>query len=321
MKSIYFLLPDGLIRPSALFNAIEVFEKANVFLRNQGLRDYYKIKIVGYLPKQELTYISFKIETEDIRNLPDPDLIIIPAVEPANNYGNKKNTFLKSWVIEQYNKGTEVASLCTGIFFLAETGLLNHKECTTHWMAKPILADLFPDLQIVTDKIITEQNGIYTAGGGLSSSNLILHIVEKYNGRETALFCAKLLAIDIERNTQSGFAIFEGQKNHVDKPIKNIQDYIENNIEIRITVEFLAENFAMSKRTLIRRFKAATGNTPIEYIQRIKVERAKRELETNRKTVNEIMYAVGYTDNKAFRNIFKKNTGLSPIDYRKKFNA
>jgi len=153
----------------------------------------------------------------------------------------------------------------------------------------------------------------------MSSLNLVLYLVEKYNGREVALYCSKVLQIDIERDSQSPFMIFKGQKEHNDEEIKTIQAYIEDNIEERITVELLADKCDMNRVVFSRRFKKATQTSPIEYIQRVKMEAAKRNLEAGRKNINEVMYAVGYTDVKAFRGIFKKVAGITPQEYKAKF--
>jgi transcriptional regulator GlxA family with amidase domain len=126
--------------------------------------------------------------------------------------------------------------------------------------------------------------------------------------------------IDIDRNSQSPFIIFSGQKEHTDEPVKKVQDFIEMNFQEKITVDQLALISAVGRRNLERRFKKATANTIAEYIQRVKIEVAKKNLENGRKNINEVMYDVGYSDTKAFRNIFRKITGLSPIEYRNKYN-
>jgi transcriptional regulator GlxA family with amidase domain len=149
---------------------------------------------------------------------------------------------------------------------------------------------------------------------------MLLHLVEKHAGREMAIMAAKVFALEIDRKTQSPFIMFNGQKKHEDEPIKQAQEFIEKNVMERISVEELAVKYAIGKRHFIRRFKKATNNTPIEYIQRVKIEAAKKLLENSRKNVNEIMYDSGYTDIKAFRTVFKKITGLSPVEYRNKYN-
>ncbi|KAA2240699.1 helix-turn-helix domain-containing protein [Chitinophaga agrisoli] len=319
MKEVSFLLTNGVLKPSSLFTAIEVFEKANQFYTERGERPFYKIEMVGSDLTQHLQNSYFSIQaTRDIKSVGKTDCIIIPATE-YNKTAIRDSSEMIAWIVQQYKEGAEIASLCTGAFLLAATGLLNGKECSTHWKAQEAFMQLFPDLQLCTDKVITDSNGIYTAGGGLSSLNLVLYLVEKYNGREVALYCAKLLQIDIDRHSQSPFIIFSGQKEHHDEEIKMIQDFIETNIEEKMSVDQLADRCDMNRVNFSRRFKRATRTSPIEYIQRVKMEAAKRSLESGRKNVNEVMYSVGYVDIKAFRNTFKKVTGITPWEYKTKF--
>jgi transcriptional regulator GlxA family with amidase domain len=249
------------------------------------------------------------------------DLIIIGTINGNLEKEIKANYEFIPWMIEQRLKNnTEIASLCSSAFLLAETGLLDGKVCTTHWSAKETFQQMYPHINLLTDKIITDQDGIYTSGGAYSFLNLVLYLVEKYSGREAALWCSKMFEIEFNRESQSQFTIFRGQKEHDDKPIKEAQQYIENNFGDKISVEDLATMFALSRRNFVRRFKKATSNAPLEYIQRVKIEAAKKKLEASAANVSEVMYEVGYNDNKAFRLIFKKYTGLSPKEYRNRYN-
>jgi len=170
------------------------------------------------------------------------------------------------------------------------------------------------------DRLITDENGIYTNGGAYSFLNLIIYLIEKYYDRQTAIYCSKVFQIEMDRNSQSEFAIFTGQKLHEDDTIKKAQSYIESKLHEKISIEQLSSTFSVSRRNFDRRFIKATGNTPVEYMQRVKVESAKKAFENSRKTINEVMYEVGYSDVKAFREVFKRITGMSPIDYRSKYN-
>jgi transcriptional regulator GlxA family with amidase domain len=175
-------------------------------------------------------------------------------------------------------------------------------------------------VELVEDKLITDEHGIYSSGGAFSYLNLVLYLIEKYAGRDIAIICSKVFQIDIERVSQSAFVIFNGQKEHGDEPIKKAQTYIEDNYQEKITVDQLADMLALGRRNLERRFKKATANSVVEYIQRVKMEVAKNSLESSRENVTEVMYNVGYTDPKAFRATFKRITGLSPNEYRSKYN-
>jgi transcriptional regulator GlxA family with amidase domain len=203
---------------------------------------------------------------------------------------------------------------------LASTGLLNGKECSSHWISANLFREMFPEVTLVDGRIVTEQQGLYSSGGATSYWNLLLHLVEKYAGREMVIRASKVFALEIDRKSQSPFIMFNGQKKHEDEPIKQAQEFIEQNITDKISVEDLSLKFAIGRRHFERRFKKATNNTPLEYIQRVRIEAAKKKLETSGMNVNEVMYDVGYNDIKAFRTVFKKLTGLAPIDYRNKYN-
>jgi transcriptional regulator GlxA family with amidase domain len=232
----------------------------------------------------------------------------------------EKNKAFLPWIIDQYNRGAEVASLCVGAFFLASTGLLNGKKCSTHWKFAEQFREMFPEVNLQDGRIVTEEDRLYTSGGATSYWNLLLHLIEKYAGREMAIMASKVYALEIDRKSQSPFAIFNGQKKHEDEPIKQAQEFIEANLTEKISVDSLATNFAIGRRHFERRFKSATNNTPLEYIQRVKIEAAKKKFENSDMNVTEVMYEVGYGDSKAFRTVFKKFTGLSPNEYRNKYN-
>lgn len=320
MKHISILVTAG-SNLGSIENPRHAFLVANQHLKTLGKQPAFKIQLVGITKEVRLNNGMYTVHTDiEFKKLKKTDLIIIPAFFGDINEGVAKNDFLIPWIIKQYNAGAEVASLCVGAFLLAATGLLNGKNCSTHWRAAKEFSAMFPDVQLTTEKVITDENGIYTSGGSFSSANLILYLIEKFAGRETAIHCSKIFQVDMERGSQSQFMIFKGQKDHEDEPVKKAQDFIESNFQSKITVNQLASMLALSRRNLERRFKRATANTVIEYIQRVKVEAAKISLESSSENVNEVMYNVGYQDPKAFRNTFKRITGLSPIQYRNKYS-
>ena len=245
--------------------------------------------------------------------------MILPAVAYHDDL-IKDNELLIAWIREQYKAGAEIATMCSGVFLLAATGLLEGKSCSTHWNLADRFKKLYPNIRLLADKLITAEKGIYTNGGAYSFLNLVLFLVERYFDRETAIYCSKIFQIDIERNSQSPFFIFQTQKNHGDDMVCQAQTYIEENLAGKISFEELAAKLAVSRRNFDRRFIKATGNTPVAYLQRVKVEVAKKTLEKGRKTVFEVMDEVGYSDDKAFREVFKKIAGVSPLDYRARYN-
>lgn len=320
MKRVIFLIVEGVLKPSSLFNTIEIFEKANDYLIRQNGKAYYDIRLAGIDLKQPLGNGVLSLQIDALKDVGKADLIILPSFAEPGDFAIRKSGSFLDWVMEQYRQGAEVASLCTGTFLLAATGLLDDKPCATHWQAATHFHRLFPELDLHTNKIVTDQSGVYTAGGAISCLNLSLYIIEKYNGREAALYCARVLQIDIDRNSQSPFIIFEGLKDHKDDQIRDIQNFIEMHIAERLTVDQLASHCAMNRINFSRRFKKATQLSPAQYIQRTKVEGAKRFFESTGMRITEVMYEVGYIDIKAFRQTFKKITGMTPADYRNKFN-
>jgi transcriptional regulator GlxA family with amidase domain len=298
-----------------------MFAGVNEFLEASGRVPVFKVQLVGLTKEVSLHKGSFTVHTDLLLDeVKKTDLIFIPALAGDMNAALEKNKAFLPWIIKQYRAGAEVASLCIGAFLLASTGLLNGRQCSTHWLSAADFRAKFPEVDLVDDRIITEEQGLYTSGGANSYWNLLLYLVEKYTDRAMAILASKVYALEIDRKSQSPFIMFNGQKTHEDDGVKKAQEFIEKNVAEKISVEALALNCAIGRRSFEKRFKKATNNTPIEYIQRVKIEAAKRSLETSRKNVNEVMYDVGYFDTKAFRNIFKRITGLSPIDYKNKYN-
>lgn len=320
MKIITILVPEGAVLAS-IADPRYMFTAANDLLQNAGKKPMFKVQLAGLTREVKLNDGLFTINTDILlEDAERPDLIIIPALSGDMKKAIEINKDFIPWIIEQYKEGSEVASLCIGAFLLGATGLLKAKQCSTHWLYANQFRNMFPDIMLVDDKVVTEQNGLYTSGGASSYWNLLLYLVEKYTDRETAIMASKFFLLDIARTSQSPFTIFRGQKDHDDEEVKKAQDYIELNYKDKITVDGLCDMFGVGRRTFERRFKKATSNTIVEYVQRVKIEAAKKQLETGRKTISEIMFDVGYTDTKAFRDVFKKVAGMSPIDYRNKYN-
>jgi transcriptional regulator GlxA family with amidase domain len=320
MKHVSILVPESAIL-AAVDDPRHVFSQVNGFLRHKGDAEIFDIKFVGLSKEVRLHGRAFSVHTDLLLGeTKKTDLIFVPAFYGETEKFLEINEPFIAWISEQYEKGAEVASLCVGAFMLAKTGLLSGKRCSTHWQAADEFRKMFPEVDLQTDKIITEEDGIYTSGGATSYWNLLLYLVEKYTDRETAILTAKVFAIDIERHSQSQFIMFTGQNNHRDEEIKKAQKFIENNFHERITIDELSDRFAISRRNFERRFKRATNNTVNEYVRRVKIEAAKKCLETSRKNITEVMFDVGYSDIKAFRGIFKKITGMTPFNYRNKYN-
>lgn len=322
MKHITIVVPEGEGNNlSSIVGAYKMFMRANAYWKSKGKDELYKIELAGI--SQEVEYYEglFAVRPHiNIAAIAKTNLIIIPSLNHNYEQALMQNGTLANWIENQYKNGAEVTSICTGAFLLASSGLLNHKSCSTHWAAADNFRKMFPLVNLQTDRLITDENGIYTNGGAYSFLNLIIYLIEKYYDRSVAVFCTKVFQIEMDRNSQSEFAIFTGQKQHGDEMVGQAQLHIETHLQERVSVEALSSAFAVSRRNFDRRFIKATGNTPLEYAQRVKIEAAKKAFETTRKTVHEVMYEVGYSDAKAFREVFRKNTGMSPLAYREKYN-
>ncbi len=320
MKIVSILVPETAVI-EAVADPQYFFRATNQFLQVTGKEPLFDVQLVGLSREVKLNNGSFSVHTDKLlKDVAATDLIFIPALSGDMKTAVEANRKAIPWIIEQYENGSEVASLCVGAFLLASTGLLNGKKCSTHWGFANEFRETFSEVELVDGSIITEEDRIYSSGGANSYQNLLLYLIEKYTDRETAILAAKYFAVDIDRKSQSDFMMFKGQKNHQDAEILEAQIFIEENFNEKITIDDLADKYAIGRRSFERRFKKATNNSVIEYLQRVKIEAAKRSFESSRKNITEVMFDIGYVDTKAFRTVFKKITGLTPIEYRNKYN-
>lgn len=305
---------------ASIVDARSVFKKVNELLKAQGKRELFDIQVVGESGTVVIEDGMVAITVDGLsQNIGSTDLIIIPALRGDMLSAGHYNRFFVDWIIKQYKRNAEVASLCTGAFMLAFTGLLKNKKCTTHWQYANEFRYFYPDITLVDGKIIVEQNGLYSSGGSNAYWNLLVFLVEKYVSREMAILIAKYFVVNLDTIAQSPFIVFNGLKEHSDKKVLQAQEFIEHYYFQKITVESLAEMLFLTRRTFERRFKKCTTCTPIEYLQKVRIEASKKALESGRKSVDEIMVDVGYFDGQTFRELFKKITGLTPVAYKEKY--
>jgi transcriptional regulator GlxA family with amidase domain len=307
---------------TSIDSCYQILNRVNDFLRYQKKEPFYKVEIVGATSQPRINKGLYTIDAhatlEDVRKT---DLIFVPIICSDFSVTATVNAPYRTWMLEQYQQGAEIVSLCVGSFLVAATGLLDNKRCSIHWAAKNEFQSAYPKVHVIEESIITDENGIYTCGGGYSFLNLILYVIEKHLGHEMAVLASKMFQIDIDRKTQNPFVIFMGQKRHEDAAILKAQELIEKDPHSPITVDMICEQVGMSRRTFERKFRKCTGNSATEYIQRVKVEHAKKELESTDKTINEVIFSTGYNDIDAFRKVFKKFTDLSPLEYRKRYSS
>ncbi len=319
MKKISLLVHED-IYSSSVASVIDLFAGANWCLEQSGQSPAFKLELVSEKENNIALDVPARfICYRTIEKVTRTDLIIVPGFNGDSKAILKKYSATINWIKEMNRSGTEIASMCVGSFFLAEAGLLNGKTATSHWAATDEMQLRYPLIKVKSDRVITDQDGIYTGGGAFAALKLILYLIEKFCGRETALLVSKQFSIDLDPASQAHFAIFTGQRQHNDDDILKSQAYIEQNYSTNISIGQVSALTNTSMRNFIRRFKAATNNTPIEYLQRVRIEAAKKALEDKNLPLNEVVNITGYEDIKTFRMVFKKMTGLSPSDYRKRY--
>ena len=255
-----------------------------------------------------------------IEDIHQTDLIIIASATYIEKI-LEKNPELVPWIRRHYNQGAHVASICTGVFLLAETGLLDGKSATLHWGFTDIFRKRYPQVSLRQDRMFIDHGRRDCSAGVSAGMDLSLYMVEKFCGRQAALDSAKTMVLDMGRELQTPYDCFSVPRDHGDPLVIKAQDWIEQHQTEVIDYGDLAAKLRMSRRSLERRFKQATGITPLGYLQQLRVETAKRMLEEGTHTFNEITYQVGYEDISFFRKIFVRLTGLRPKEYQQRFKG
>ena len=306
---------------SSVFGPYDILTRTNGMIEQFDPENQFRfdVEILNTNENQQAGFVSGMKSWKDKGK--KYDLVIIPSMD-FEIVGKvlARESELVEWVKMQYKHGAEVASICMGAFLLAETGLLVGKMATTHWLGRDLFLQMYPSIALVDDKIITDQDRIYTSGGAFSFTSLIIYLVEKYVSKDIATIATRIFMIHLHDSVQQVYSIFTLQKDHADDTIRRIQEKIERNFHQSLSVENLAMDANMSVRNFIRRFKKAVGNSPLEYIQRVRIEAAKKYLIEQNESVERVCLSVGYDDLSAFRKIFKRFTGTTPSVYRKKYN-
>ena len=288
---------------------------------------------IGEIPKPEF---EVKIVTADgqpitalnnvsiapvcsMHDISEVDLIVIPS--QGFFYDVKSDTHKEkvAWLTEWYDKGADLAAICAGAFTLASTGLLNGRKATTHWGLANQFRTLFPDVDLQTDCMVTEDERLFCGGGITADLSLSLHLIEKYCGREVALQGSRCMLVDMDRTSQAPFSVFLPNKEHEDAEILQAQEWIEENYQESIKIEVLADIAGISLRQFNRRFKSATGETAVKYHQYTRIEAAKILLVTTNKSFEDISPIVGYENVSFLRRVFRSCTGITPVEFRRKF--
>lgn len=309
----------------AASGCMEILLRANTvqdFYNNNKSYNYFEIEFVCGSNQNVKTHYNIPIQCHsNIYNQKIYDLVIIPGTDANPLIILEENKDLIEWIKYQHQNKSLIVSNCTGSFLLAASGILENKTATTHWFMADLFKKKFPSIRLAIEKTIVDNESTILSSGATSYENLMIYLIEKFMGYKVALSVSKLYLIDINKDTQLSYTMLNMQKNHGDQEILKAQDFIEQNSENKLTMSQITEKVNMSTRSFIRRFKNATGDTPFQYIQKVKVENAKRILETENKTFEEIAFNLGYEDVNSFRKIFNRYVGITPSLYKKKYNA
>ncbi len=306
---------------SMIAGVLDILSFANSQHKSKNKNDLFEVEILTETGDTVNGFSKFPIHAQrSIRTKLQYDLLYLPGFVGDLEELLLRQKNLINWLTRQYEKGTILTAACNGNFLLAEAGVLNGKRATTHWSLIDVFRKRYKEITLEPEKIIVDNGSILSAAGVTAYFNLALFLVERYGSKELALTSAKVFLVDSGRKIQTPYQMFQVAKNHGDDEIVSIQDWLENNFNENITLERMAEVCNLGKKTLMRRFKKVTGETPLIYLQKLRIENAKRLLESKRVSFNEITWKVGYNDVSSFHRVFKSQTGLTPIEYRSKFS-
>jgi len=247
------------------------------------------------------------------------DIVVVPSCGKDATLPGVRESPLLPWLKKMYDGGAYLASVCSGVVFLAECGLLDGRQATTHWAVAESLRERYPKVRWHPEQFVTEDGRVFCSGGVYAAVDLSLYMVEKFCGHEIALQCAKSLLVSMPRSLQSGYAVVLLARPHGDDRVKKAEEYMQRHFEGDVTIETLADKLGMSPRNFVRRFKAATGRLPNAYLQMLRIAAAKEMLEEGRLPVQNICETIGYENVAFFREVFKRHTGMTPAGYRSSF--
>ena len=323
MAKITFLAESGCLF-SGIIGLIDAFSIANLWHQSMCAEEapaLFGTEVVTADGKPVLAHGDIPVHPhKSVDAVEKADMILIPPFLPHVEPLPRRLGDLLDWITERYRNRTRIGALCTGVFVLAETGLLNGKIATTNWHFARMFQRRYPKVRLKPERILTEDDGLICSAAASSFFNLGLYIIETFGSPELASVCAKAMLVDPNRDSQAPYVISDFQKDHNDAEILKAQTWMEDNYTESIAIDSVAKQVGISPRHFKRRFKSATGESPLNYLQRVRIEAAKKRLETTRENMNEITWQIGYEDSSSFRRLFKKHTGLSPREYREKFS-
>jgi transcriptional regulator GlxA family with amidase domain len=303
---------------------IEVFHSAGVvwnWLHGENLRPRFRVETASVDGRKVSAAGSLGLTPDcSISDINQTDIIIVsaPGWDVLDHIA--ENTSLLPWLRKWHARGAYIAGACTGVAFLAESGILDGRRATTHWGVAEIFRKRYPKVRWQPEQFVTEDGRLFCSGGVYASIDLSLYLVEKFCGHEVALQCAKSLLLSMPRGRQSGYSVVQLSRPHSDEKIRQTEEYLQQHFDSDVSIGRLAERVGMGPRNFIRRFKAATGRVPGAYIQTLRVSAAKELLENGTSSIQVVSSKIGYEDIGFFRNLFKRHTGMTPGEYRERFS-
>lgn len=322
MTDVTVLLLDGTFASTAI-GPMEVFRHAGVlwgFLTQQRALPRFRVTTASADGRPVRCDGDIDVRPQAaITAIRKTDLIFVPTTGLNLDNVDKLYAPVIPWLRRWHKRGAAIACVCSGVGLVAASGLLDGRRATTHWGLAELFRKKYPDVRWMPELMVTEDRGLYCGGGVHAALDLSLYLVEKFCGHEVAMQSAKAMLIETPRSWQAGFAIVPLKTEHGDDAISSAQEWMHQNFQQTFALEGLAQRVGMSLRNFVRRFKQATGDSPLTYLQKLRVAAAKRLLESNHRTVQEISDGVGYQDVAFFREIFQRHTGDSPSAYRERF--
>ena len=324
MLDVTVMLLGGCYASTAL-GPVEVFHAAGTLwnsLQGESPAPRFRITTASLGTRAVMSPYGVGLVAEkEMHEVIATDLIVVPSAGLELDAQLEAHRAMYPWLRRHAAKGAYVAGVCAGAAYLAEAGLLDDREATTHWASAAELRRRYPAVRWRPDKMVTEDRRVVCSAGVYASIDLSLYLVEKFCGHEIAVQTAKSLVIGMPRARQAAFAVLPLSRPHDDEPIRSAEQSIERSFNRPLRIDELARELHMSPRNFVRRFKSATGRAPGDYLQATRVAVAKQMLESGARSVQAVCDAVGYEDPAFFRALFKRHTGLSPAEYREHFGS
>ena len=312
-------LPDAAVSTLAgLFDVIN-----GVALMGVAVPVPFRVEIVGEAvgPLQLASGVPISVQ-RTIDTVESSDIVIVPSVLlRPQGWEQGRYPRLVEWLRSMHERGAMLCSACSGIFLLAETGLFDGKDATVHFAYARTFAATYPAIAIHPERVLVisgRREELVSSGASTSWHDLVLYLIARYAGPTSAQEIARLFALQWHQDGLMPYIVFEGKTDHGDGEIQSAQQWVSGHFSVANPVEEMIKRSKLAERTFKRRFASATGLTPLAYVQRLRIEDAKRRLERTDTPIDEISWRVGYEDAAFFRRLFKRTTGLAPSAYRKR---